>query len=149
MDKGASMSLTPQEIGAARASVLDFIDSQTLPKLRAIRLLNQLYAARKLPAYLMQSVKLAWQKPRNFKLIPRTYYEWVKERKERGHSEPLVRQKDMSVKPWHGLAFLLRDREPQRKTTDILKQLNQSYPNVSYGKLTRFYEFIDGEQGNT
>ena len=139
------MNHTPQEIGAARASVLDFIDSQTCPKRTAIKLLNQLYAVGKLPAYLMQNFKLAWQKPRNFILTSRTYYEWIKERKQRGHSDPLVRQKDISIKPWYSLAFLLRDREPQRDVTDILKQLSEKYPDVSYGKLTRFYKSIDGE----
>lgn len=137
---------TPSEIGAARGLILGFIQGQECPVHFAIKRFNQLYAAGALPPQLQCKVKLAWQKPRGFILTKSTYGKWTRAKTRRGHSMPLTRQRDISIKPWHSLAWLLKERNPKRKSTDILKQLNQKHAGVSIHQLRRFFAFMRTEE---
>jgi hypothetical protein len=138
---------TPEQIGKARAAVIDYIENQPCCKNFAINRLNERYAAKKLPKKLHDAVNQAWLKPRECILKPSTYDHWVKNVKERGHHRPLIRQKDTSIKPWHELARELKKRNPKRKTTLILTPLNEQYPDVSYWALQRFFNATSAELG--
>jgi hypothetical protein len=132
----------PSEIGAARDVVLDFIQRQNCSLGFAIEHVNRLYATGRLPNGLKHSFEQSWQKPRGCVLTRKTVENWRKAKNQRGHSEPLRRQKDTEIKPWHSLAWLRKQRNPDRKITDIHKQLRKKYPDVSIYQLRRFYAFM-------
>jgi hypothetical protein len=136
----------PSEIGAARGAILDYIQNQKCSISFAIRHINHLYAAGKLPKQLKCNLEAAWQKPRDFVLSLKTFQNWIAERERRGHSLPLIRQKDYSIKPWHSKAWMLKERNPKRKVTEIIKLLNEDYPGVSIFQLYRFYDFMRTEE---
>ena len=75
-----------QQIGKARASVLDFIATQPHSLAYTLRWINQQFTARALPPDIAKNFKQAWQKPQCFKLSRATVYAWTRERKQRGHS---------------------------------------------------------------
>jgi len=136
------MNPNAKQIGVSRAALLDFIDNQiSCSTAYTIRWINAQFTAGLLPAHLAKHLTTAWQKPRaNFRLTHATFYAWKKERKQRGHSEPLTRQKGVIVKPWHYLALHLRRDNPNRKVTKLLRELSQQYPTVSYRQLDYFYK---------
>ncbi len=129
-----------QQIGKARASVLDFIATQPHSLAYTLRWINQQFTARALPPDIAKNFKQAWQKPQCFKLSRATFYAWTRERKQRGHSEPLVRQKSVIVKPWHELALHLKRDNPRCKVAELHRDLSQQYPTVSYRQLAYFYK---------
>ncbi len=139
------MKVTPSEIGAARTFILDYIQKQSCSISFAIRHLNHLYATGKCPKQIKCNLEASWQKPRSFVLSLSTFQNWIAERERRGHSLPLVRQKDYSIKPWHSKAWMLKERNPKRYATEIIKQLNEDYPEVSIFQLRLFYDFMRKE----
>ncbi|MDO9142188.1 MAG: hypothetical protein Q7U38_17865 [Methylobacter sp.] len=136
------------EMGEARARVLDYVEQTHKAGgsiAAAISWFNVQYAARRLPKTLQRKAALAWQKPRDCILTESTYGKWVKQRKERGHSLPLVRQKEVGSQPWHSLAHSIRQRSPKQKHKAMLAQLHKTYPDISIHQLRRLYAVIDKE----
>lgn len=136
------------EVGAARALVLDYIELTSLECGSigaAIDWFKVQYAAKRLPPQLQLKAPLAWQKPRDCILTVSTYENWRRERKERGHSLPLVRQKEVGTKPWHSLAYSIRQRSPKQKHKAMLAQLHKTYPDITIYQLTGLYRLIDKE----
>jgi hypothetical protein len=140
--------LTPSEIGAARSVIVDHLQNRGRITLAyAIRLFNRQLSTSNLPPHLKKATPHAWQKPRAGILTLSTFEKWRAKFKERGHFEPLVRQKDYTVKPWHELAERMKRRSPKAKYTDIHKRLVKRHPAVSIYQLRRFFRRIDEVAG--
>lgn len=135
------------EIGAARAAVLDYIEAQDCSIHLAIKYLNQRHATGTLPDQLKGGIfEHAWRNPRECKFTPSTLYKWRQNRRRRGHDCPLLtRQKDMTVKPWHLPAWLLKERNPEMTIKAILAKISEKYPAVGYYRLRRFLNFMKVE----
>lgn len=135
-----------QTVGIARNYVISWVKQNPLGVSAAIRQLNGKLKNRTLPKRLAESIRLAREKPRsNIELNQKTYYQWLRNLKERGSLMPLRRVKDTAVKPWHEMAWLLKQRNPTLKNTAILAKLNGQHPDVSYWQLLRFVHALEAE----
>ncbi len=139
---------TLSDIGAARSVIIKHIQNSGCNTLAySIRLLNRQQSTGNLPPNLKKEFSQAWQKPRAGILTLSTFEKWRANFKERGHFEPLVRQKDFTVKPWHELAERMKRRSPKAKYTDIHKRLVKRHPEVSISQLRRFFRRIEEVAG--
>lgn len=136
-------------IGAAREIVLDSIAGRTGSLCNYLKMLNLRFANGTLPKPLMAALKSAWEKPRAYILTDSTVNKWNANKAHRGHDRPLKRQKDYAVKPWHELAYHLKQRNPKAEYKTIHSQLMQKYPGVSIYQLRLYFQFIKRELAGT
>jgi hypothetical protein len=134
-----------KEIGSCRSVVLDAVANRTISMGKHLELLNSRYANRTLSKPLMKAISGAWERPRECLLTESTIYQWVRNSARRGHHRPLKRQKDYTVYPWHELAFLLKQRNPKMKYTDLHLQVMEKYPDVSINQLRNYFQFVNKE----
>jgi putative transposase len=137
---------SPAEISAARSVIVDHILNSGCQSIAyAVKLFNWQHRTGQLQANLETAHSQAWQKSRAGILSVSTLDKWRANLKKRGHFEPLVRQKDYTVKPWHELAYHIKRRNPKAKQTYIHKRLLKKYPEISIFQLRRFFSFIEKE----
>lgn len=130
----------------ARDRLARFIDDFDGSINRAIDHLNVGFVADTLPGPLRWAMDNAWNKPRSdCRLTRDTYNKWQSLKKQRGRSAPLVRQKDMDVKPWHALAIALKQRPQGTCLTYITEQIEAHWKPTwgddkpSYNTIRRFF----------
>ncbi|MGZ8946416.1 MAG: hypothetical protein ACXW1W_13455 [Methylococcaceae bacterium] len=132
-------------IGEARAIVLESISNRTDSLSNYLKILNINFASGTLPAHLMAAIRNAWEKPRACILTESTVHKWNANKARRGHDRPLKRQKDYAVKPWHELAYHIKQRNPKAQYKTIHSRLVSKYPDVSIHQLRKYFQFIKRE----
>jgi hypothetical protein len=138
-----------KEIGSCRSVVLDAVANRTISMGKHLELLNSRYANRTLSKPLMKAISGAWERPRERLLTESTIYQWAINSVRRGHHRPLKRQKDYAVYPWHELAFMLKQRHPKMKISELYKTMSLKYPEVSIHRLRAYFRFISAEMKDT
>lgn len=108
----------------------------------AIDHLNVGYRDQSLPGPLMWAMNNAWNKRRaDARLTRDTLNKWKAVKKQRGRSAPLVRQKDMDVKPWHALAVALKQRPQGSCLKWIQEQVEENW-NAKWGDTPPSYNIV-------
>lgn len=122
------LKTTQLDAEIARERLFKFIDDFDGPESRAIDHLNAGYHAATLSGPLAWAMDHAWGKRRaDARLSRSTLAKWKATKKQRGRAAPLVRQKDMAVKPWHALAVALRQRPQGSCLKWIAEQVAQHW----------------------
>ena len=136
------LKTTQIEAELARERLFKFIDDFEGPESRAIDHLNAGYHAATLSGPLNWAMDNAWGKRRaDARLTRSTLAKWKAAKKQRGRAAPLVRQKDMDVKPWHALAVALRQRPQGSCLTWITEQVEENW-KAGWGDTPPSYSVI-------
>lgn len=126
----------------ARERIFKFVADFGGSEPRAIDHLNAGYHDKSLPSPLMWAMNNAWNKRRaDTRLTRDTLNKWKSVKKQRGRSAPLVRQKDMDVKPWHALAIALKQRPQGSCLKWIQEQIEENW-NEKWGKTPPSYNIV-------
>lgn len=126
----------------ARERIFKFVADFGGSELRAIDHLNAGYHEQILPAPLMWAMNNAWNKRRaDTRLTRDTLNKWKAVKKQRGRSAPLVRQKDMTVKPWHALAVELKKRPQGSCMKWIAEEIEKKW-NPAWGETPPTYDIV-------
>ncbi|MFZ4539302.1 Mu transposase C-terminal domain-containing protein [Propionivibrio sp.] len=129
----------------ARERLFGFIADFDGTEARAIECLNAGDHAQSLPGPLSWAMANAWGKRRaNVRLTRSTLAKWKEAKTQRGRCAPLVRQKDMTAKPWHALAVDLKKRPQGSLLTWIVEQIEAGWNNAwgkppSYDTVRHFF----------
>jgi len=140
----ADQPLKTSQIDAeiARDRIFKFVADFGGSEPRAIDYLNAGYHAETLPDALQWAMNNAWNKRRSDTRLTRdTLQKWKAIKKQRGRSAPLVRQKDMAVKPWHALAIALKQRPQGSCITWIHEQIEKNW-NTTWGSTPPTYDIV-------
>lgn len=112
----------------ARDRITKFIADFDGTNERAIDHLNVGFHTQTLSGPLTWAMKHAWSKRRaDCRLTRHTLAKWQGNKKKRGRSAPLVRQKDMETKPWYALAVALKQRPQGSCLTWITEQVADAW----------------------
>jgi putative transposase len=126
----------------ARERIFKFVSDFGGSEPRAIDHLNAGYHQQTLPTPLMWAMNNAWSKRRaDTRLTRDTLQKWKAVKKQRGRSAPLVRQKDMEVKPWHALAIALKQRPQGSCLTYIHEEIKDNW-NAKWGDTPPSYDVV-------
>jgi|GEM_PF-4740389 len=130
-----------------------FIDGYSGTKTAAIRYLNSGYQAGTLPSNLVWALENAQLKKsgvnKSGAILPKdTVPKWRTRFKEQGNYMPGVRQKDMTLKPWHVDLVAMLENNPQNKPiTWMIEQIQAKYgKEVSEHMVYRYVK--DFSQGD-
>lgn len=128
-----------RSVDRARAVIFKAIQQHGGSEAAAIRWINEGVRAEVLPKPLILAIGQARDKKSGVRsdehITRNTLSKWKKLFKKYGHYAPLLtRTKDLSVKPWHGLAIALRKRPQGSTVTWILEQLSEHWKPV-WGEL--------------
>lgn len=131
----------------ARERLFKFIADFDGQQARAIDYINAGYHAKTLDGPLSWAMDNAWGKRRaDARLTRSTLAKWQAAKQQRGRCAPLVRQKDMEAKPWHGLAVALKQRPQGSCLTWITEQVEKEWQAgwgakpPSYTVVCRFFK---------
>lgn len=137
----------------AISNIMRFIDAYSGTKTAAIRYLNSGYQAGTLPSNLVWALENAQLKKsgvnKSGAILPKdTVPKWRTRFKEQGNYMPGVRQKDMTLKPWHVDLVAMLENNPQNKpTTWMIEQIQAKYgKEVSEHMVYRYVK--DFSQGD-
>lgn len=112
----------------ARDRIFEFVARFGGSEPRAIDFLNVGYAQKTLPGPMMWALDNAWSKRRaDTRLTRNTLNKWKEAKKARGHSAPLVRQKDLEIKPWYALLLALRQRPQGSSLVWIAEEIKNQW----------------------
>jgi len=138
----AALDKDQRECDAARKRLVEFVRDHTGSAQAAINFLNNEHTAGRLNNALRWAFEHAWAKPRGNVLSRDTLNKWIARHAKTGSYAPLKVEKDMSIKPWHGLAMELRKR-PQGSTkrwiyNQLVAQLGEHAPS-SYDRMCDWF----------
>ena len=135
---------TPEqrEINRARASIKRFVEEYPGSLKGALIHLNLVYASGMLSPHLAWAYEHCHAKKRAGQTLnKKTYYNWLEVEKTRGDMTPAVREKDMKVKPWHALAFSLKQRPQGSSLRWITEQIGEQWLSA-WGKQPPSYDVV-------
>ena len=129
-----------RKIDLAIQVIMRYIDHYDGSEAAAVRHINQRYGTGELPTALETALDNAKEKARKngTVLAQRTLLNWKQRKAQTGTYMPKKKQKDLTVKAWHGAALELFLRPQKPSIASIAQALHPSYPRLSYDQLYRF-----------
>lgn len=138
-------SAEQRAIGRAIGIVMRWIERYPGFEKAALLDLNRNYKTGTLPSTLMDALncckhKASGKAKTDDVLTKSTVGKWKKRFEKKGHYMPGVRQKDMTLKPWHVDLVAMLEKNPQKKpVTWMVEQLQAKYGNeVSKDMVYRY-----------
>jgi putative transposase len=136
------------DVELARDRIFQFTEGYQGGVKAALTWLNDEKFTGSLTGPLLWAYEHAWDKPRAAnRLTPKTYYNWLSAKSQRGRAAPKKVQPDMTIKPWHSLAVELKQR-PQGSllvwiAEEIARQWNPAWGDTPPTKRAVGYFFAE------